>query len=224
MDIEALVNQIINTPLFLKLKTVIENNAYHDHESEYDHLLKTYKIAKEQIEGDFIQNPEAKKRFLEFVNTPFENLTVGKIMLLTALLHDVGKILYYKDSGKKQSLRHETDDGKVYMPGHEYWSSTVVGEFLKDSGLSEKVVERISTIIRLHGIFGAQYFTPISDWPIEQIIDDIKARAEGFYKEVLFNDYCDCFTAKPFAQAKEKIVKVFNQPMLYTPRGYFIPS
>src|ERR1035437_10127389 len=101
-NVDSLVEQIRNTPLFLELKNVIENNAYHDHESTYDHLIKTYETAKEQIKGNFIQSPEAKKLFLKFVNTPFENLTIGDVMLLTALLHDVGKILRYKDNKIEQ--------------------------------------------------------------------------------------------------------------------------
>ncbi|MCL6096862.1 MAG: HD domain-containing protein [Patescibacteria group bacterium] len=221
-NLDPIVEKIINNPLFLRLKDVIENNAYHDHEKTYDHLIKTYETAKTQIKGDFISNPQAKKLFLEFVNTPFENLTNGDVMLLTALLHDVGKILYYKDGGKEFPLRHENAEGIVSNPGHEYWGSTIVREFVKDATLSEKVIEKIAKVIRLHDTLGAHYFNPILNWPIELIVDDVKARAEGFYKEALFNHYCDCFTAKPFEESKRKIIQVFNEPTLYSPREYFI--
>lgn len=222
MNIDELVKQIISSPLFLRLKDVIENNAYHDHEKTYDHLIKTFETAKEQLKGDFIKNKEAKKLFLEFVNAPFENLTNGDVMLLTALLHDIGKILYYKDGGSSYPLRHENTEGIVSNPGHEYWGSTIVSEVLKESGLPPKIVEKIAKVIRLHDVFGAHYFNPILNWPIELIIDDVKARAEGLYKEALFNVYCDCFTAKPFEKAKEKTIAIFNDPSLYTSREYFI--
>ncbi|MGA2968048.1 MAG: HD domain-containing protein [Candidatus Levyibacteriota bacterium] len=221
-NVDSLAEQIKNNPLFLELKGVIENNAYHDNESDYDHLIKTYEIAKEQIKGNFIKNPQAKKLFLEFTNTPLDGLTNGDVMLLTALVHDIGKILYYKEGKIGKPLRHVTKTGHVNMPGHEYWGSTIIPELLKNTGLSEKIIERIVTVVRLHDTFGARYFNPLSNWPLEEIIDDIKARAEGLYKEALFNVYCDCFSAKPFMQTRPKIEEVFNQPSLYTPREYFI--
>ena len=46
---------------------------------------------------------------------------------------------------------------------------------------------------------------------IEEIVDDVKARAERLYKEALFNVYCDCFYAKPFVESKQKIEEIFNQ-------------
>lgn len=222
MNIDELIKQIINIPLFLQFKNVVENNAYHDHEKTYDHLIKTFETAKEQLKGDFIKNGEAKKLFLEFVNTPFENLTNGDVMLLTALLHDIGKILYYRDGGNVYPLLHENTAGIVSNPGHEYWGSTIVRAFVKDTSLSEKIIEKIARVIRLHDTFGAHYLDPMLDFPMEKIIDDVKARAEGFYKEALFNQYCDCFTAKPFEQSKKKIIEIFNEPSLYTPREYFI--
>ncbi|HYM65569.1 MAG TPA: HD domain-containing protein [Candidatus Sulfotelmatobacter sp.] len=214
--------KISTNPLFLKLKEIEENNEYHDHEKTYDHLIKTFEIAKKQITADFIKNETAKKLFLEFVNTPFENLNNGEIMLLTALLHDIGKILYYKDGENEFTLRHKNSDGIVSNPGHEYWGSKFVKEFVKDTELSEKVIEKISKIIRLHDTFGAHYFEPKLNLSIEEIMDDVKARAEGLYIEELFNVYCDCFTAKPFEKSKNKVIEIFNQPSLYVKREYFI--
>jgi HD superfamily phosphohydrolase len=223
-NLDAIVEKIINNPLFQRLKDVSENNSYHDHEKTYDHHIKTYETAKCQIKGDFIKNEEAKKLFLGFVNVPFDNLTNGDVMLLTALLHDVGKILYYKEEDHEYPLRHEDKEGIVINPGHEYWGSTIVNEFVKDASLSEKVIEKIARIIRLHGAFGEYYFASKFNLPIKDIIDDVKARTEGFYKEVLFNDYCDFFTAKPFEKGKEKIIEIFNEPFLYNLREYFIKN
>jgi hypothetical protein len=222
MDLETLIKQIIDNPLFQRLKNVEENNSYHDHEKTYDHLIKTYETAKQQISGDFITNSQAKKTFIEFGNTPLQNLTNAKIMLLTALLHDIGKILYYREDQIEKPLRHEDKNGLVSNPGHEYWGSTIVGEFLKDLKLSPKIIEKIANVIRLHDTFGAHYFNPKLTLPIEEILDDVKARAEGFYLEALFNVYCDCFTAKPFEQSKQKVIELFNQPSLYCKREYFI--
>lgn len=216
---DALTEQIISNPLFLKLKTVIENNPWHDHESVYDHLIKTHKIASEKINGDFVTDENAKQLFLDFVNEDVDGVRRKDLMLITALVHDIGKILYYKNGDEEKALRHENSQGITRMPGHEYWGSTLIPELLKDAGLSKVNVEIIANVVRLHDTFNDGYLTGFSD--ISGLVDDIKARAEGFYKEALFNIYCDVFTAKPSESSVKKIAEIFNQPSLYTHREYF---
>lgn len=214
--------QIISNPLFLKLKNVIENNPWHDNESVYDHLLKTHKIASEQILGDFITNPQAKNLFLEFLNEGTEGATRKDLMLITALVHDIGKILYYKENDIELPLRHEYPDKSTRMPGHEYWGSTIIPELLKNTDLTKNNIEKIAKVVRLHDTFSDTYFGAMKDKDIDFIVDDVKARAEGLYIEALFNIYCDVFSAKPSETSIKKIIEVFNQPSLFAKRDYFI--
>ena len=219
-NLDATVGKIIQNPLFLKLKDVIENNPWHDHESVYDHLLKTYNIATKQIDGHFISNKTANKLFLNFVNEKSDEVKIKDLMLITALIHDAGKILHYKEEGQEKPLRHEDQNGNTKMPGHEYWSSTIAPLLLKNTGLSEKNIQRITKVVRLHDTFNDNYLANTLE--IEELIDDIKARAEGLYKEALFNIYCDEFTAKVSENSIKKIKEVFNHPYLYSQREYFI--
>ena len=98
--IDELIEKIVSGPYFLKLKSVVENNAYHNHETVYDHLLKTMNTAKEEIKGDFISNPEAKKLFGEFIREQVGNIERSNLMILTALLHDIGKMLQVEENGQ----------------------------------------------------------------------------------------------------------------------------
>lgn len=222
MKLEEFVNKIINNPLFLKLKDVIENNAYHDRQDVYSHCITTYEIAKEQIKGDFITNNEAKKLFLDFVNEDVDRVKRKDLMMLTALMHDIGKILYYKDGNMENPLRHEGKNGNTRMPGHEYWGSTIIDKVLERVGLDNNIVVKIARVVRLHDTFNDAYLGNMANWDMEEVIDDVKSRAEGYYKECLFNIYCDVFTAKPSRYSINKIIEIFNQPSFYFPRKYFI--
>ncbi len=217
-----LIEKIILDPLFLKLKDVIENNPSHNHERVYDHLIKTRDIAQREISGEFIISPEAKKLFLEFVNEDLYGMKRADIMILIALLHDVGKILSVKEGDNLHPILVTNSSGITFLPGHEYWGSTIVEEFLKEFSLDPQTIKYISNVIRLHDTFGTSYWDSKKDWKIDFLINDVKSRAEGFYKEALFNIYCDCFTAKPFQFSKEMIVKIFNEPNLYIGREYVI--
>src|SRR5687768_14749973 len=90
-NLEETVLQIKNNKNFQNLKNTIENNSYHDHESVYDHLVKTHRIASEEIEGKFITNPQAKENFNRYIDEEIDGVKKRDLMQISALIHDVGK-------------------------------------------------------------------------------------------------------------------------------------
>ncbi len=222
MDLQTLITKITQHQLFLRLKNVIENNSYHNQEDVYSHLLKTMGIAQEQITGSFITNPQAKELFDQFIYVQIQGFKRRDIMILIALLHDIGKILSTKEGAKQKSILVTNSADRTFCPNHEYWGSTIVGNFLHEFNLPEEVITYIAQIIKLHDTFGDSYWDSKKSWPWELTLNDIKSRAEGYYKEALFNIYSDCFTAVPFQYGKEMIVKALNDPNLYTKREYVI--
>lgn len=217
------VEKIINNPLFLRLKNIVENSAYHDHESVYDHLVKTKNIAQREILGNFITYTEAKKLFLNFVNEDFHGYKRSDLMILIALLHDVGKILSVKEDSKISSLMVTDFNGETRCPGHEYWGSTIVKEFIGDLSLPKEVIRYISKVVRLHGAFQADYLPSRKKLPLLELINEIKSGAEGHYIESMFNNFCDVYTAPPFQPLKQLVIDIFNEPVFYTKRKYVIP-
>lgn len=220
--IDNFIEKILQNPLFLKLKNVVENNGYHDHEDVYSHSIKTKDIALREIKGDFITNLEAKKAFLQFINEDFHGFKRADVMILIALLHDIGKILSVKEDSNIHPLLVTNAQSITSCPGHEYWGSTIVAEVLKDLSLPKEITDYMAAVIRNHDAFSADYFEAKSDWDLNFLLNHVKSRAEGLYKEAMFNQYCDCFTAQPYQKAKEMIVKIFNQPTLYIEREYVI--
>lgn len=219
---EEYIERIITSPLFLKLKNVVENNSFHNHETVFIHLIKTKDIAKRELTGDFIINPEAKKLFLRFINEDFHGMKRADIMVLIALLHDIGKILKVRQGNNTETIMVTDSSGITSVPGHEYWGSTIVEIMLKDLNMKPEIITYIANVVRLHDSFGGPYWASKKDWPLELTLNDVKSRAEGFYKETLFNIYCDCFNAEPFEPDKKMIIKVFNEPKLYLEREYVI--
>lgn len=222
-NLQNAVEIIKTNPHFVSLKKIVENNPYHDHEPVYDHLLKTHATAQKAITADFITNQKAKEEFNTFLQKPVGNITTQDALLLTALLHDIGKALEYKDSGNTSSILTKKPDGNTQCAGHEYWGCVFLPEFIQNINLDEIAKNYIATTILLHDTFNEDYFRARKEWSIEILMDDVKARAEGRYKEVLFNIYCDCYTATPFQFAIALIETLFNHPDLYTEREYFLP-
>jgi len=221
MKVDEIIEKIKIDPRFLKLKDVIENNTHHDHQPVYDHTMLVLKTAQEKITGDFITNPKAKELFINFTNEKIEGNTTRKdCMLLVALLHDIGKAAYYEDGEIEYSVLHEKN-GITSCPGHEYVSSLFVPHLLKDLVL-EKTAEHITKIVGLHDTINDIYFNAMKDWPLKDVLDNIKSKSYGFYIESLFNIYCDVYHAGVSSHLREIAEKLFNYPDLYAKRIYYL--
>lgn len=225
-NVDQLVEIVTAHSLFLKLKNVVENiEGFHNNEDVFSHSIKTAEIAKREREGKFVTNPEVQKLFLAWMEEDVFGMKRKDVSLLVALLHDCGKLLHYKENGETKPLitKRPQVPNQTGCPGHEYWGGTlVVKEILKDSGLNQDIQNYIASLVRLHDVFNA-FFQGKEQWTIAELIEDVKSRAEGLYKEAMFNSYCDCYNASPFASSKNKIEELFNNPSLYAPRTYFIP-
>ncbi len=218
--IDEYIQRIIEGVDFQKLKNIIENNPFHDHEDVYAHSLLTLERARKEIQGAFITNPQAKEAFIDFTQKKFGSFANGDLMLLTALLHDIGKILSYEEDGSIQPLLAKNESGVTAGPGHEYRGSIFVTTILQDISLPEEAIQKIAKVIRLHDLFSHIYFASKEDVPTEQVISDMKARGEDVHGEVLFNLRCDTLSAVPAKNAIARGVEIFNTPYFYTKRIY----
>lgn len=225
--LEQTLEQVKSHPLFLRLQDVIENiDGFHNHETVFDHSVKTADIALREREGDFITHETAKKLFKEFLEEDVYGIKRGDVIVLTALMHDCGKLLTFKENGKDFPLntRKPNTADQTTAPGHDFWGGhIVVPEILSSLKVNSNVIREVSRMVEMHSILNDRnYYEVRKDWPIEDLSSNVKAYAEGRFLEGLFNAYCDCFTAEPFALSKEKIIQLFNTPSLYNKREYLI--
>lgn len=232
MNIDAVLEQIQNHPLFLRLKNVVENGfengkVWHDHEPVFDHATKTLRIAKERLSGDFITNPQAKELFEQWKENDVFGVKQKNLTQIIALIHDCGKILSYTE-GEKVATLITPKPGfpeQVLCPGHEYWGAKlIVPELLKNIDIPEKAKGYIQTVVEYHGFFSNPYFPTKTNQTVDELLQGLKPYYGGYYIEGLFNMYCDGYTATAFDEGKKRIEELFNTPDLYTLREYFIPE
>lgn len=220
-DLQVTFEQITSNVNFLKLKNIIENNSYHDHESVYDHLIKTYGIAKDNIDGNIITGVETKKLFTNYVNQEIDEIKKRDLMLIFALIHDIGKMIIFERNGKQESIMQVNEKGTTQAPYHEYFGSLIVKDVLSETGLSEKVINYLSKCVRLHGLFNGTWINN-KDLDANGLLEILKMTGENIHVEQIFNGMCDCFTAPPFQEAKPVIFKIFNNPNFYSTLKYSI--
>src|SRR5258706_8179154 len=156
--------------------------------------------------------------------TDIHSMKLNDVVVLTALLHDCGKILSFSEGESIEDINMKKNNGQTSCPGHEYWGGKiVVPEILNEIDIPHGVKKFISECVKVHDTFSKPYFDPKKDWTIQEIIYDIKSRANGYYEEALFNIYCDCNASPAFVEGIALIREIFNEPSFYIKRKYLLP-
>lgn len=213
-DLDETVEKIKKNENFLKLKKVIENNVGHDHEPVYDHCIKTFELAKKNIDGHLITNEAAKKEFEKYINAEVGGIKKRDLMLLTALIHDYGKLAVFDDGGKKININVKFPDGHTMAQGHDYWGSVMIRDFLSEFDLPSESTDYISRIINLH-LAGWSYWEDHA-LSVKERLWKFKLRLQNVHIEVFFNIYCDAFYGNNFKKSLNYPIELLNMPEAYS--------
>ena len=209
-DLQKTLEIIKNNKDFLKLKNVIEDNVSHHGETSFEHCIQTLEKAQELITGNLITNDRAKKKFNDFINQEIDGIKKKDLLLIIALIHDCGKMIIL--DGKPLQLTPK-------KPGHGYWGSLLVPGILQETGLSETAIVYIANCVKLH-LAGAEC------WSLgitgDELLWQLKLRAENFHAEMIFNIYCDLFYNKTFQDKIHLPLELLNDPQTYERVEYSI--
>lgn len=221
-NLEEVTQKLLAHPYFEKTKHIKELGPGHPENSVFLHLTQTADVIKQRLNGEFIQNPDARKLFLDFVNRNIEGNLYKDIAIVTGFIHDIGKILSYREEENIfpiNQLKPGTDSSQSI--DHGYYGSLIVDKLLHDSGITGKIINDITDVIRLH-LIPFDYYAKVANLPIRAIIDDLKPRMQGKHIAVCLNALGDIDNNSPLAPCKELLYKMFEEPHFYSTREYFV--
>ena len=123
-------------PEFFALKQVVENNAWHNNDTVFNHVLTVWEKLKDIIER---AGPKVKVYLAEMV----DSYTRKDLLFAGTLFHDIAKI---PDVAETQS------DGTILFPGHEIIGAEKVKVILERFDLSDREKSIVVKIIENHGV------------------------------------------------------------------------
>lgn len=122
-------------PEFRALQGIIENNAWHNHETTFDHTLSVL----ENLEKIIYDLHGEHKKYLEGI---IESHSKNSLLKIAVLFHDIAK---------KDTLTID-ENGRTSFINHEIMSAKKAEKILKRFGISKKEASYILHIIKNHGI------------------------------------------------------------------------
>ncbi len=111
----ALANESLKDifPEIYELKKLIERNVWHRGETTFEHIVEVIENLEKLLPLEFIRDKKLKskllKRFISFMPKGAQKYNRKELLLLGALLHDIGKLQTYIIN----------DDNTIRFPEHE---------------------------------------------------------------------------------------------------------
>ncbi|MBP9716811.1 MAG: HD domain-containing protein [Candidatus Levybacteria bacterium] len=211
-DLDRIAIQIKSHRYFDLSKKVIENNENHKNDPINEHLNRTFEKAKEFSDGNLITNLQAKIEFKKILNNEISGIKKSDLLVITALLHDIGKIIIFLDGSKEIPLLKRKSNYNNSFPAHEYWGSILAREILTEIKLPPEAIDFICKCIRLHNAGFNVWFEDLSN---EERLWEIKLRSENIHFELIFGTYCDLFYGADFQDKLQLPIGVLNMPETY---------
>lgn len=211
-DLEKAVETIKNNETFLKLRSVVEDNVGHRGETTFEHCVETFEKSRELVKGNLITNERAKLKFKEFLNFEIGGIKKRDLLQIVALIHDCGKMVIL--DGKPLSLVPK-------KPEHGFWGSLLVPKILEETNLGESAITYIANCVRLHLAGEECWSLGISG---NELLWQLKLRAENFHAEMIFNIYCDLFYNNKFQDKIHLPLELLNLPETYEKVEYQLPQ
>jgi UTP:GlnB (protein PII) uridylyltransferase len=129
-------------PEFYRLKTVIENNDWHDNQNVFDHTLNVMKEILKILKLDFIKDKKLRVKIIHTLNSKIENYSRRGLLFFATLLHDIAKVETLQINESKRTS----------CPNHETEGSLKVGQIGLRFGLGKDDILFVKEIVRAHGI------------------------------------------------------------------------
>jgi UTP:GlnB (protein PII) uridylyltransferase len=120
-------------PEFYELKNVVENNAWHENDSVFDHTLSVVGSLLTVIQ-------DSGEKVISVLNQKVDRNTRHDLLFLATLFHDIGK--------KETIIKN---NGITSCPDHESKGAEKTKPILERFDLSQKEKNWIFTLIKHHG-------------------------------------------------------------------------
>lgn len=222
-SLDDTIQKLLTHPYFEKAKHVKEINPGHPEDSVYEHLVQTADFLKQHRGGEFISNSQARNSFQNFMKQETDGVPFGDIAVLAGLVHDIGKILSFREGDKITPINQpKPNSDQTYSPHHGYWGAeTIVRPLLGDVGVNGKVADYITDIVRVH-LVPFNYYKLSGGFAIKDAVADLKPWLEGLHVEVVFVAYADVAYNPRMRDCWELMGKMLDEPDLYLRREYFV--
>ncbi len=114
-------------PEFYQLQDVVESHDWHDHQSVFDHSIKSAQALESIVSFNYL-NTEQRDALTAYLNSVFDVHTRLDLLRLATLLHDIGKLISFQTNSQD----------KTSNPGHGFVGGWIAGPFVDRFDLTAK--------------------------------------------------------------------------------------
>jgi hypothetical protein len=128
-------------PEFYTLSEVTENNAWHDRQSVFEHVVKVLESLEILLDLKFLEATRAEW-IARYLSERIGQASRKDLLVLATVLHDIAKT----------DTLVRGKDGKTSCPGHALIGAARVSRFAERLRLDSQSARYVERIVRYHGL------------------------------------------------------------------------
>lgn len=202
---EFITRQVYLSPEVQSLRSLTENNPWHDHENVLTHAETVFANLQSLLTLYFIHDPDLKHKYQKYLDSKPNaqgQYSLQDLLLLACSLHDIGKGLIRPPTDPlapgKLYLFTKTD-GHTQGTGHEQASANYAPALLKPLKLTPKDRSTVIDLIAKHDTFSLNYcqqhLSPDNDHDPKHDTEIIKATQPKYAFVLLLHIIADEYGA-----------------------------
>ncbi len=159
----ALIEKIFQSEEAERLKSLTENNPWHDKENVFDHIHSVFFNYQELLSLNFVKSSALREQYQAYLDTipdPDGTKTYRELALIACSLHDIGKGEIRPDDDELapgQTFLITKDDGTTMGRGHEHASALAVPRMLEGSDLTQAEKDIVQYLVEHHDMYSLNF-------------------------------------------------------------------
>lgn len=216
IDFENTISLLFLQKNVQDLKGLRENNPVHKNEDVFIHTKIVTLRLNNLLSFSFIKSSDTKNAAIKHFKRAIERFSKAELLVLSGVLHDIGKAKFIKIDNKQVRVLKEKCDGTTEAIGHETMSAKYSEKILKSLGFLKKERDYMTELIKVHNGFFMSDFATWYKLPSKKVIAEQKRKCPNILVEVLFFMLTDNKDAPSFLKAQSYILnKILQQAEVY---------
>lgn len=216
IDFENTVSLLFSQKDVQDLKGLKENNPVHKNEDVFIHTKIVTLRLDDLLSLSFIKSSDTKNAAIKHLKRVIGRFSKAELLVLSSVLHDIGKAKFIKIGNKQTRVLKEKGDGTTEAIGHEAVSAKHSKEILKSLGFAEEELDFMTRLINVHNGFFMSDFARWYKLPLKKVIAEQKLKCPDILPEVLFFMLADNKNAESFLTVQDYILnKLLQHKKIY---------
>ena len=191
MKLEKIVKSLYDTTEVRVLERTVDRNNYHTEPDVLTHTGYVESAVRQGLSFEYVNSNEARNRLLNYISEPIGSYTRADLLIISSILHDIGKAMSYEESGTTKPVMELKENGDTTCPKHAKIGAEQAYKMLIEKGLTETEASYVKNVVAQHMRFFNLYTALQESKEPRKAAEKVRTDLGEMYLDVLMHTMAD---------------------------------